>query len=67
AGAGIALGGEAPLAALLGGGAAALGLLGHRVAGYDHPSRFVHFTAGVALPLALAAPAAYLLGRVMIG
>lgn len=67
AGAGIALGGEAPYAALLGAGAAALGLLGRRIAGYDHPSRFVHFTAGVSLPLALAAPAAYLLGRVMIG
>ncbi|MGW1996923.1 hypothetical protein [Embleya sp. NPDC001921] len=67
AGAGIALGGEAPYAALLGAGAAALALLGRRIAGYDHPSRFVHFTAGVSLPLALAAPAAYLLGRVMIG
>ncbi|MGC0418473.1 hypothetical protein [Embleya sp. AB8] len=64
---GVALGGEAPYAALLGAGAAALGLLGRRIAGYDHPSRFVHFTAGVSLPLALAAPAAYLLGRVMIG
>jgi hypothetical protein len=67
AGAGIALGGDAPYAAALGAGAAALGLIGHRTAGYDHPSRFVHFTAGIALPLALAAPAAYLLGRVMIG
>ncbi|MFI6583655.1 hypothetical protein [Embleya sp. NPDC050493] len=67
AAAGIALGGEAPHAALLGAAASALGLLGRRVAGYDHPSRFVHFTAGVSLPLALAAPAAYLLGRVMIG
>ncbi|MYS79916.1 hypothetical protein [Embleya scabrispora] len=67
AAAGIALGGEAPYAALLGAAASALGLLGRRVAGYDHPSGFVHFTAGVSLPLALAAPAAYLLGRVMIG
>ncbi|MET7299734.1 hypothetical protein [Embleya sp. NPDC005575] len=67
AAAGIALGGDAPYAALLGAAASALGLLGRRVAGYDHPSRFVHFTAGVSLPLALAAPAAYLLGRVMIG
>ncbi len=31
-------------------------LAGLRVASYDWPSRFVHFTAGVALPLALAAP-----------
>lgn len=38
-------------------------LLGLRVASYDWPSRFVHLTAGVALPLALAAPAVYLLGR----
>ncbi|WP_406283952.1 hypothetical protein [Embleya sp. NBC_00896] len=67
AAAGVALGGDAPYAGLLGAGAAVLGLLGGRVAGYDHPSRFVHFTAGVSLPLALAAPAAYLLGRVMIG
>ncbi|HSA54005.1 MAG TPA: hypothetical protein VLH10_28325, partial [Yinghuangia sp.] len=40
----------------LGAGAGLMGLLGRRVAGYDHPSRFVHMTAGVALPLALAAP-----------
>ncbi|MFI1384739.1 hypothetical protein [Embleya sp. NPDC020886] len=63
----IKLGGDTQYAVLLGAAAAALGLLGRRVAGYDHPSRFVHFTAGVSLPLALAAPAAYLLGRVMIG
>ncbi|MDI5969473.1 hypothetical protein POF50_008980 [Streptomyces sp. SL13] len=31
-------------------------LIGLRVASYDWPSRFVHFTAGVALPLAVAAP-----------
>ena len=31
-------------------------LVGLRVASYDFPSRFVHFTAGVALPLALTAP-----------
>ncbi|MFF7458580.1 hypothetical protein [Kitasatospora sp. NPDC008115] len=37
--------------------AAGLGaLIGRRVAGYDFPSRFVHMTAGVALPLAVAAP-----------
>ncbi|GAA0657567.1 hypothetical protein GCM10009535_40850 [Streptomyces thermocarboxydovorans] len=49
--------------ALLGAGAAVCALVGHRVASYDYPSRFVHFTAGVALPLAAAAPAVYLLGR----
>lgn len=51
--------------ALLGAGAAVCALIGHRVASYDYPSRFVHFTAGVALPLAAAAPAVYLLGRVV--
>ncbi|MFJ7908376.1 hypothetical protein [Kitasatospora sp. NPDC096204] len=39
------------------GGLAGLGaLVGRRVAAYDFPSRFVHMTAGVALPLAVAAP-----------
>ncbi|MFE7275356.1 hypothetical protein [Streptomyces sp. NPDC057623] len=51
--------------ALLGAGGAACALIGHRVAAYDYPSRFVHFTAGVALPLAAAAPAVYLLGRAL--
>jgi hypothetical protein len=51
--------------ALLGAGAAVCALIGHRVASYDYPSRFVHFTAGVALPLAAAAPAIYVLGRVV--
>ncbi|MEV2229612.1 hypothetical protein AB0H69_13685 [Streptomyces phaeochromogenes] len=51
--------------ALLGAGAAACALIGHRVASYDYPSRFVHFTAGVALPLAAAAPAIYVLGRAL--
>ncbi|MBR8642396.1 hypothetical protein KEF29_31380 [Streptomyces tuirus] len=49
--------------AFVGAGAAACALIGHRVAGYDYPSRFVHFTAGVALPLAAAAPVVYVLGR----
>ncbi len=49
--------------ALLGAGVAVCALIGHRVASYDYPSRFVHFTAGVALPLAAAAPAVYVLGR----
>ncbi|MFH9572117.1 hypothetical protein ACH4MG_16390 [Streptomyces sp. NPDC017454] len=51
--------------ALLGAGAAVCALIGHRVAAYDYPSRFVHFTAGVALPLAAAAPAVYVLGRAL--
>jgi hypothetical protein len=66
AGAGIAMGGATGLGssgAFLGLGAGACALIGHRVASYDYPSRFVHFTAGVALPLAAAAPVVYLLGR----
>ncbi|MDL5202400.1 hypothetical protein [Streptomyces sp. ALI-76-A] len=69
AGAGIAVGGMAGLGAkgaLLGAGAAVCALIGHRVASYDYPSRFVHFTAGVALPLAAAAPAVYVLGRALV-
>ncbi|WP_436778322.1 hypothetical protein [Yinghuangia sp. YIM S09857] len=54
-------------AVVLGAGAGLMGLLGRRTAGYDHPSKFVHFTAGVSLPLALAAPAVYLLGRATLG
>ncbi|MDX3520312.1 hypothetical protein [Streptomyces scabiei] len=68
AGAGIAVGGANGLGtsgALLGAGAGLCALIGHRVAAYDYPSRFVHFTAGVALPLAAAAPAVYLLGRAL--
>lgn len=66
AGAGIAVGGATDFGskgALLGLGAGVCALIGHRVASYDYPSRFVHMTAGVALPLAAAAPAVYLLGR----
>ncbi|MDG5807160.1 hypothetical protein P9869_31740 [Streptomyces ossamyceticus] len=68
AGAGVAVGGVIDLGgsgALLGAGAGLCALVGHRVASYDYPSRFVHFTAGVALPLAAAAPAVYLLGRTL--
>ncbi|MFF6876671.1 hypothetical protein ACFY9S_15305 [Streptomyces sp. NPDC012474] len=68
AGAGIVAGpvtGLGTSGALLGAGAAACALIGHRVASYDYPSRFVHFTAGVALPLAAAAPAVYVLGRAL--
>ena len=68
AGAGIAVGGLTGLGAkgaLLGAAAAACALIGHRVASYDYPSRFVHFTAGVALPLSTAAPVVWLLGRAL--
>jgi hypothetical protein len=68
AGAGIAVGGMTDFGsrgAFLGLGAGVCALIGHRVASYDYPSRFVHFTAGVALPLATAAPAVYLLGRAL--
>ena len=51
------------LLGLVTGGCALIGL---RVASYDYPSRFVHMTAGVALPLALAAPAVYLFGRAVL-
>ncbi|MFP1626201.1 hypothetical protein ACLB9X_13730 [Streptomyces sp. 5K101] len=69
AGAGIAAGGPAGTAsggALLGCAAGACALIGLRVASYDYPSRFVHMTAGVALPLTAAAPAVYLLGRALV-
>ncbi|NBM18258.1 hypothetical protein [Streptomyces sp. GC420] len=49
--------------ALLGLAAGVCALVGLRVASYDYPSRFVHMTAGVALPLMAAAPAVYLIGR----
>ncbi|QEV18860.1 hypothetical protein [Streptomyces alboniger] len=65
-GAGVAVGGLTDLGskgALLAFGAGVCALIGHRVASYDYPSRFVHMTAGVALPLAAAAPAVYVLGR----
>ncbi|MEW1829097.1 hypothetical protein [Streptomyces sp. NPDC088196] len=69
AGAGIAVGGMTGMGAkgaLLGAGAAVCALIGHRVASYDYPSRFVHFTAGVALPLTAAAPVVYVLGRALV-
>ncbi|WP_330335112.1 hypothetical protein [Streptomyces sp. NBC_00536] len=68
AGAGIAVGGLTTVGvggALLGLAAGACALVGLRVAAYDYPSKFVHMTAGVALPLAAAAPAVYLIGRVV--
>ncbi|MFE2057533.1 hypothetical protein [Streptomyces sp. NPDC059446] len=50
-------------AVFLGFAAGGCALIGLRVASYDYPSRFVHMTAGVALPLTAAAPAVYLIGR----
>ncbi|MYS22604.1 hypothetical protein GA0115240_14255 [Streptomyces sp. DvalAA-14] len=55
-------GAHAALLALVSGACALIGL---RVASYDFPSRFVHFTAGVALPLTAAAPLVYILGRAL--
>ncbi|MFB6428224.1 hypothetical protein ACFCXC_28875 [Streptomyces microflavus] len=69
AGAGIAVGGFTDYGsqgALLGLAAGAGALIGLRVASYDYPSRFVHMTAGVALPLTVAAPAVYLIGRAFV-
>ncbi|MFH8627995.1 hypothetical protein ACH4A8_39940 [Streptomyces vietnamensis] len=69
AGAGIAAGGLTDLGtsgALLGLGVGVCALIGLRAASYDYPSRFVHMTAGVALPLTAAAPAVYLLGRALV-
>jgi hypothetical protein len=57
--------GSAVDGALLGAAAGACALIGHRVASYDYPSRFVHFTAGVALPLSAAAPVVWVLGRTL--
>ncbi|WP_251069665.1 hypothetical protein [Streptomyces sp. ISL-96] len=68
AGAGVAAGGMTDIGAdgaLLGLAAGVCALIGLRVASYDYPSRFVHMTAGVALPLTAAAPAVYLIGRVI--
>ncbi|MFI5998839.1 hypothetical protein ACIA98_00215 [Streptomyces sp. NPDC051366] len=67
-GAGIAVGGMTSVGvggALVGLAAGVCALIGLRVAAYDYPSKFVHMTAGVALPLAAAAPAVYLIGRVV--
>ncbi|MEU1369009.1 hypothetical protein ABZ454_23130 [Streptomyces sp. NPDC005803] len=62
AGAVTDLGAKGALLGLAAGGCALIGL---RVASYDYPSRFVHMTAGVALPLTAAAPAVYLVGRMV--
>ncbi|MEE4493987.1 hypothetical protein [Streptomyces sp. BE230] len=68
AGAGAVAGAATDLGAkgaLLGLAAGVCALIGLRVASYDYPSRFVHMTAGVALPLTAAAPAVYLIGRAL--
>ncbi|MGX6742196.1 hypothetical protein [Streptomyces peucetius] len=68
AGAGIGAGGLTEMGtdgAVLGLAAGGCALIGLRVASYDYPSRFVHMTAGVALPLTAAAPAVYLIGRAL--
>ncbi|MFG2194694.1 hypothetical protein [Streptomyces sp. NPDC048639] len=69
AGVGIVAGGATGIggstAALLGAVAGGCALIGLRVASYEYPSRFVHMTAGVALPLAMAGPAVYVLGRAL--
>ncbi|MFF9677411.1 hypothetical protein ACF1GS_37945 [Streptomyces eurythermus] len=68
AGAGVVVGGMTGLGtkgAVLGAAAGVCALIGHRVASYDYPSRFVHFTAGVALPLSAAAPVVWVLGRAL--
>ncbi|WP_016910375.1 hypothetical protein [Streptomyces xiaopingdaonensis] len=57
--------GMGALGAALGLAVGIAALLGLRVASYDFPSRFVHMTAGVALPLAFAAPVAHFLGSVL--
>ncbi|MFE5584710.1 hypothetical protein [Kitasatospora sp. NPDC056531] len=55
----------APLA--LGALAGLGGLVGRRVAAYDFPSRFVHMTAGVALPLAVSAPLIWIATDLLAG
>lgn len=69
AGAGIAAGQATGMdtdGALLGLAAGVCALIGLRAASYDFPSRFVHMTAGVALPLTVASPAVYVLGRALV-
>ncbi|WP_097868098.1 hypothetical protein [Streptomyces sp. rh34] len=69
AGAGLAAGAVTDFGTkgvLLGLAAGGCALIGLRVASYDYPSRFVHMTAGVALPLTAAAPAVYLIGRAVL-
>lgn len=60
---GFLVGAPVALGALAGLGA----LVGRRVAAYDFPSRFVHMTAGVALPLAVAAPLIWMATDLLAG
>ncbi|MEU6234903.1 hypothetical protein [Kitasatospora sp. NPDC047058] len=60
---GLVVGAPLALGALAGLGA----LVGRRVAAYDFPSRFVHMTAGVALPLAVASPLVWIATRLLAG
>ncbi|MFD7453927.1 hypothetical protein [Kitasatospora sp. NPDC059827] len=60
---GLLVGAPPALGALAGVGA----LVGRRVAAYDFPSRFVHMTAGVALPLAVAAPLIWMATGLLAG
>ncbi|MFD8701016.1 hypothetical protein ACFV1W_00145 [Kitasatospora sp. NPDC059648] len=60
---GFLVGAPMALGALAGLGA----LIGRRVAAYDFPSRFVHMTAGVALPLAVAAPLIWMATDLLAG
>ncbi|MER7752745.1 hypothetical protein [Kitasatospora sp. NPDC097643] len=60
---GLLVGAPLALGALAGLGA----LVGRRVAAYDFPSRFVHMTAGVALPLAVAAPLIWIATDLLAG
>ncbi|MBV2152562.1 hypothetical protein [Kitasatospora sp. SUK 42] len=60
---GFLVGAPVALGALAGLGA----LVGRRVAAYDFPSRFVHMTAGVALPLAVASPLIWMATDLLAG
>jgi hypothetical protein len=60
---GFLVGAPLALGALAGLGA----LVGRRVAAYDFPSRFVHMTAGVALPLAVSAPLIWIATDLLAG
>ncbi|MFF2145845.1 hypothetical protein [Kitasatospora sp. NPDC058190] len=60
---GFLVGAPPALGALAGLGA----LVGRRVAAYDFPSRFVHMTAGVALPLAVSAPLIWIATDLLAG
>ncbi|MFI5644543.1 hypothetical protein [Kitasatospora sp. NPDC051705] len=60
---GLLVGAPPALGVLAGLGA----LVGRRVAAYDFPSRFVHMTAGVALPLTVASPLIWMATDLLAG